>query len=188
MQASGFVLAGGASKRMGRPKALLPYQGGTLVEFVAKCVREAVGSATLIGDPLQFSHLGLRVFADTIPGCGPAGGILTALQASATDWNLIVACDMPGISTEALRDLLRHTEGARTNCVAAAALGGEAEPLCAVYHRRCAPAITQAIRDKHLKMRELIDEIGVTTVALAPAVLVNVNTPSEWAQVEGGAG
>lgn len=187
MQASGFVLAGGASKRMGRPKALLPYQGSTLVEFVAGRVREAVGSVALIGDPLEFGHLGLAVFGDTIPGCGPAGGILTALQATATDWNLIVACDMPGISTAALRDLLQHTEGARTSCVAAAALGGQPEPLCAVYHRRCAPAIAQAIRDKHLKMRDLIGEVGVTTVALAPAVLINVNTPSEWAQIETGA-
>lgn len=171
---------------MGRPKALLPYHGSTLVEVVAGRVREAAGSVTLIGDPLQFGHLGLAVLADTIPGCGPAGGILTALQASATDWNLVVACDMPGLSAEALRDLLQRAETARTNCVAAGAPGGEPEPLCAVYHRNCAPAMAQAIRDKHLKMRELVDEIGVTTVALAAAVLVNVNTPSEWAQIEGG--
>lgn len=171
---------------MGRPKALLPYRGTTLAEFVAARVREAAGSVALIGDPLQFGHLSLPVFADAVPGCGPAGGILTALQVTATDWNLIVACDMPGISTEALRDLLQRAEGARTNCVAAAAAGGRPEPLCAVYHRSCAPIIAQAIRDKRLKMRELVDEIGVTAVALARAVLVNVNTPSEWAQIERG--
>jgi molybdenum cofactor guanylyltransferase len=187
MRASGFVLAGGASKRMGRAKALLPYQGSTLAEFVAERVRQAAGSVALIGDPLQFGHLGLPVFADTIPGCGPAGGILTALQVSATDWNLIVACDMPGISGEALGELLQHTERASTPCVAAAAPGGEPEPLCAVYHRSCAPAIAQAIRDKRLKMRELVEEIGVAAVALAPAALVNVNTPAEWAQIESGA-
>jgi molybdenum cofactor guanylyltransferase len=187
MRASGFVLAGGASKRMGRPKALLPYHGTTLAEFVAERVRGATGSVALIGDPLQFGHLGLPVFADTIPGCGPAGGILTALQATATDWNLIVACDMPGISAEALGELLKHAERARTQCVAAAAPGGQPEPLCAVYHRRCAPAIAQAIGDKRLKMTELVNEIGFTAVALAPEVLVNVNTPSEWAEIEGGA-
>ena len=172
---------------MGRPKALLPYHGTTLAGFVAQRVREAAGSVALIGDPVQFGNLGLPVFADAIPGCGPAGGILTALQATATDWNLIVACDMPGVSTGALRDLLQSAETARTNCVAAAVSGGRPEPLCAVYHRRCAPAIAQAIRDKHLKMRELVGEIGVTLMALAPAVLVNVNTPSEWARIEDGA-
>ncbi len=172
---------------MGRPKALLPYRGTTLVEFVAERVREAAGSVALLGDPLQFSQLGLPVFGDTIPGCGPAGGILTALQVTGTDWNLIVACDMPGISAEALRELLQHAEKASTHCVAAASPGGQPEPLCAVYHRSCAPAIAQAIRDKRLKMRGLVEEIGVTTVPLTSAVLVNVNTPSEWAQIEGGA-
>lgn len=187
MRASGFVLAGGASKRMGRPKALLPYHGTTLVQFVAERVREASGSVALIGDPNHFGHLGLPVVADAISGCGPAGGILTALQVTSTDWNLIVACDMPGISTEALRELLQRAQQARTNCVAASASGGEPEPLCAVYHRRCAPAIVQAIRDNRLKMRDLVGEIGVTAVPLASGVLVNVNTPSEWAQIEGGA-
>jgi molybdenum cofactor guanylyltransferase len=188
MRASGFVLAGGASKRMGRPKALLAYHGTTLAEFVAERVREAAGTVALIGDPLQFGHLGLPVFADAIPGCGPGGGILTALQVTATDWNLIVACDMPGISSEALRELLECTETAHTSCVAAAASGGRPEPLCAAYHRRCAPALAQAIRDKRFRMRDLIEEIGVTTVALDAGVLVNVNTPSEWAEIEGGAG
>ena len=80
MQASGFVLAGGASKRMGQDKALLPYRGTTLVEHVAKTVREAAGSVALIGDPARLGQLGLPVFPDELPSCGPASGIYTALR------------------------------------------------------------------------------------------------------------
>src|ERR1700737_2946897 len=98
MRRSGFVLAGGASSRMGRDKALLAYRETTLVEYVARVVREAVGSVTLIGDPDRYRELGHKVYRDKVSGCGPLGGTHTALSVSATDWNLVVACDMPGIS------------------------------------------------------------------------------------------
>src|SRR5208282_3873140 len=119
MQSSGFVLAGGASKRMGQYKALLPYRGTTLVEHVAKTVSEAVGSAIVIGDPERLPQIAFQVVPDELPGCGPASGVYTALRVTKTDWNLVVACDMPAISVEILRELLRRAESAERNCVAA---------------------------------------------------------------------
>src|SRR6058998_1400393 len=95
---AGFVLVGGRSSRMGRDKACLPLQGRTLLEHVAAAVAAAAGSVTLVGSPERYQNLGFRVIADSLPGCGPLGGIHTALGASPADWNLIVACDMPGIS------------------------------------------------------------------------------------------
>jgi molybdopterin-guanine dinucleotide biosynthesis protein A len=184
MQASGFVLAGGASKRMGRAKALLPYRGTTLVEYVADAVRGAAGSVVLIGDPASLVHLGLPVLRDEISGCGPAGGIYTALRATGTDWNLVVACDMPAVSGGALSELINAAEKSESGCVAAASPDGRPEPLCAVYHRRCLPALDRAIKDKRLKMRDLVREMGVSMVAVAPAVLANVNTPDEWSEFE----
>ncbi len=108
MQASGFVLAGGRSTRMGRNKALLPFRGTTLVEHVAGIVRQAAGSVTLIGDPVQLAHLGLPVFPDKLPGSGPASGIYTALTITSTDWNLIAGCDMPAVTSDILLGLLRR--------------------------------------------------------------------------------
>jgi len=184
MQASGFVLAGGASKRMGRDKALLPYRGTTLVEHVAKTVGEAAASVALIGDPDLLGHLGLAVFPDEMPSCGPASGIHTALKVSDTDWNVLVACDMPAVSADILRELLRVAETSERNCVAAIGSYGQPEPLCAVYHRRCLPALARAIRDKRLRMRDLIKEIGAVWVRVDTAALANVNTPTEWAEFE----
>jgi molybdenum cofactor guanylyltransferase len=189
MQSSGFVLAGGASKRMGQPKALLPYRGTTLVEHVAKIVAEAVGSAapssvTVIGDPGSLGHLGLPVFPDELPSYGPASGIYTALRVTNTDWNLVVACDMPAVTADLLRVLLLRAETAERNCVAATGPYGQPEPLCAVYHRRCLPALTRSIRDKRLRMRDFVKEIGAIWVPVDKLALANVNTPAEWAEFE----
>jgi molybdenum cofactor guanylyltransferase len=186
MQASGFVLAGGKSERMGRDKALLPYGGATLAEYVARMMGEVVDRVTLIGDPAKFGHLGLPVLPDDIPGSGPASGIYTALRASATDWNLILACDMPGISSGVLRDLLRAAELTGRSCVAATGPYGQPEPLCAAYHRRCLPALGRAIRDKRLKMRDLVKEIGAIWIRVDASAIANVNTPAEWSEFEGG--
>jgi molybdopterin-guanine dinucleotide biosynthesis protein A len=184
MQASGFVLAGGASKRMGQDKALLPYRGTTLVEHVAKTVFETAGSVSLIGDPARLGHLGLAVYPDELPSGGPASGIYTALRVTATDWNLVVACDMPAVTADILRELVRRSETAERNCVAATGPYGQPEPLCAVYHRRCLPALGRAIRDKRLRMRDLIKEIGALWVQVDVSALANVNTPAEWAEFE----
>lgn len=184
MRLSGFVLAGGGSSRMGRDKALLPYRGTTLLEHVARAVREAAGTVALIGNPDLYGGLGYPVYPDQLPGCGPLGGIHTALSVSVTDWNLVVACDMPGISAEALLILLDGAAKSLKSCVIAQGPGGEPEPLCAVYHRRCLPALARAIRDKYLKMKHLVVQLDAETRAMDPAALANVNTPAEWARFE----
>lgn len=171
MTQSGFVLAGGESSRMGRDKALLPYQGTSLVEHIASAVREAAGNVKIIAN-------------DKIPGCGPLGGLFTALSMTETDWNLVVACDMPGISPGPLRILLNRAEISDRDCVAAKSSDGTLEPLCAVYHRRCLPIVARAIRDKRLKMLDLLAELSVEHQPIDRAVLANANTPAEWAEFE----
>ena len=184
MQRSGFVLAGGASSRMGRDKALLQYRGTTLVEHVARAVRDVAGSVAVVGDPLRYGALGYPVYRDKVPGCGPIGGLYTALSVSTADWNLVVACDMPGISATVLRALLDRAAVSERNCVAAAGPHGEPEPLCAVYHRRCLPVVARAIQDKRFKMLELMHSLDVEASAVEPDALANVNTPGEWAEFE----
>jgi molybdopterin-guanine dinucleotide biosynthesis protein A len=184
MQRSGFVLAGGGSTRMGRDKALLPYRGVTLVDHMAQAVHAAAGSVALIGHPARYSSLGYPVYPDKFAGCGPLGGIYTALGVSNTDWNLIVACDMPGVTAEVLQDLLAAAEHSTRNCVVAAGPTGQPEPLCAVYHRRCLPALARAIEEKRFKMKELVKELDSHTLPVHASALANVNTPTEWAEFE----
>lgn len=184
---AGFVLVGGNSSRMGQDKARLPFQGKTLVEHVTAAVAEAAGSVTLVGAPERYQSLGLPVLVDSRTGAGPLAGIHTALSASGAAWNLIVACDMPGISASFLRSLLAAAESSGADCLLPAGPSGLPEPLCAVYHLRCLDSIGAAL-DRNV--RKITDGLAGLRVAIwsvaESAWFRNVNTPEEWAQYSHG--
>ena len=176
----GFVLTGGQSSRMGRDKALLPFDGSTLLEQIATRVRAAAGSVTLIGPPERYRGLGLPVAADLIANCGPIGGVYTALKISSAPWNLIVACDMPAVTTDFLTGLLKAARDADAECLAPET-GSGLHPLCAVYHRRALAALQSAIDHKSFKMHDLLRSLRTVAWPAADASLLeNVNTPVEW--------
>lgn len=176
------MLAGGKSSRMGRDKALLPFRGGALAGYVAAQVAAAAGSAVLIGDPDKYGHLGYLVIPDRSPGTGPLGGIETALSCTAADWNLVLACDMPAISLEFLRDLLEAAVQAGADALLPAGPSGRLEPLIAVYHRRCRATFERALQ---MGVRRVTEALAGMEVARWPVndagCFKNLNTPEEWA-------
>jgi molybdopterin-guanine dinucleotide biosynthesis protein A len=177
---AGFVLVGGRSSRMGRDKATLPLAGGTLAGSIAARVAEAALTVTLVGSPQLYGALGYRVIPDLIPGSGPLGAVYTALQDTAADWNLIVACDMPDVTVALFEDLFAVAERSGADCVAP----GRADslhPLCAVYHRRCAPKAADAIHRNFLKMHDFVSNLQTMIWPLKNwAPLSNINTIEEW--------
>jgi molybdenum cofactor guanylyltransferase len=187
MMPSGFVLAGGQSQRMGRDKGLLPYHGTALVAHLAGIVQLALGagaSVSIIGEEERYRGLGYPAHADVVARSGPLGGVVTALKWTQSDWNLVVACDMPRLSETSLRSLVEVASGSRGVCVAASGPGGEMEPLCAVYHRRCLPTLEQALAERRLKMMDLLAELGAEPVPFPREMLANVNTPEQWKDFE----
>ncbi|MEO8597739.1 MAG: molybdenum cofactor guanylyltransferase [Candidatus Solibacter sp.] len=179
MTFSGFVLAGGRSSRMGRDKARLPFRGADLATAVARAVREAAGSATLIGHPV------LPSLPDLYPGEGPLGGILTALHHSTTEGNLVVACDMPELSAAFLARLIARAREVPGAVILPHGPDGRPQPLCAVY-----PKSAQAVLDAHFAhgVRKLTAALaGLAVEPLAVGELLyfqNVNTPEDWSVYE----
>jgi len=166
---------------MGRDKALLPFRGGTLGGYVAATVAAAAGSAVLIGDPEKYGHLGYPVLPDRRPGAGPLGGIESALSYTAADWNLVLACDMPGIRAEFLRGLLDAAERRNADALAPVGPSGRLEPLSAVYHRRCLAALRRALDAGVRKITEALASVEVARFTVDDAgCFENLNTPEEW--------
>jgi molybdenum cofactor guanylyltransferase len=187
MVAAGFVLAGGQSRRMGRDKALLPYRGGPLIAHVAGIVEKVLGDSghmAIVGEPDRYRYLDYRVLADLFPGCGPLGGIVTALSLQESDWNLVVACDMPNLEPADLRKLLDRAERFEGLCIAAQGPSSEGEPLCALYHQKCLPVFLRALEEKRFKLKDILPELEPALVPLAAPSLANLNTPEEWIAFE----
>jgi molybdopterin-guanine dinucleotide biosynthesis protein A len=180
---AGFVLCGGRSTHIGRDKALLPVEASGLVERIAERVRTAAGHVTLIGAPERYQHLGIPAIADLIADCGPIGGLYTALKTTSAEWNLLVACDMPGLTVEFLRELLAAAIERGQICLVPET-GSEQHPLCAVYHRSAQDAVEFAILHKRFEMHALARLLNAAYWPVSDAsVLQNVNTPLEWSSL-----
>lgn len=182
MSVAGFVLTGGSSARMGRDKAMLPYGDGTLVEWVARIAQHAAGAVYLVGAPERYVHLGIPCLSERYAGCGPMSGIEAALR-QGVDWNLILACDMPGVDPEWLRGLVNTAVDGEKPAVVAAHGTGHLEPLCAVYHARLLPVFEAALAEGRYSIRKLLDTIDFTRFPVKqPEHVSNVNTAEEWAR------
>src|SRR5579875_2744787 len=118
----GVVLAGGASRRMGRDKALLRHiDGATLLERAVAALREAglaevavSVSSTSRADALRAAIPVLHsvpLVVDLVPNCGPLGGLHAALCAYPGRSVVLVACDMPHLDPTALRVLVTAGDG-----------------------------------------------------------------------------
>jgi molybdenum cofactor guanylyltransferase len=195
--AAAFILAGGRSSRMGRDKAWLELAGLPLVLRIARAVEPLVSSVTVIGPPERFASLGLAAIPDRIPAraasgessCGPLGGIITALNATQCSWNLVLACDLPYITTAWLEWLLGRAGASEAQAVVPERTSG-VEPLAAVYRKECAQVLAEALSRDVRKVSEALRDLRVARIpeaewrALDPEgnVLANMNTPEEYAR------
>ena len=188
-QVHAFILAGGSSSRMGADKALLQLDGQPLLLRAARLLDLLVASVTVIGDPARYASLGLAVVPDDVPGLGPLGGIATALRISRTPWNLAVGCDLPYLTAAWIESLISRALASRADALLPEGESGP-EPLCAVYHARCAPAISAALERGVRKVTSGL--AGLVIETLPPAawkefdsgdcLFKNMNSPADYAE------
>lgn len=162
------ILAGGQSRRLGRDKAVEPFDGEPLIRRVIRRACEGVSArevVVVVADPARADALPLgvnhRTAVDVFPDCGSLGGIYTGLDAAPTDWCLVTACDMPFLSAP----LLAHMAGLREGVDAVVPMvEGRPEPTHALYTRRCLPAIESRLRAGQLKISGFFDHVAVRYV------------------------
>ncbi len=194
-----IINAGGESRRMGRSKALLPVppDGAPLIAHVARrlAVLPLDRVVVVANDPAlpAQAHLpaATRFVPDAYPDTGTLGGIATGLQQVA-GWAIVVACDLPLVSAALfarLTQLAAEQEGGGDRWDAVVpVVGGYAEPLHALYHRRCLPAIETRLAQGQRRVISFLGDVRTRDVseeelrAVDPRLhsFVNANTPAEW--------
>jgi molybdopterin-guanine dinucleotide biosynthesis protein A len=182
------VLAGGASRRMGRPKAALPWGAGNLLEFqtgrLATLFREVF---VVVKEKPDYPTGPATLILDHSPDFAPIHGLYRALE-EAEDRILILAVDLPGLNHDVIRAIAEH--GMRTPAPALIPeADGRLQPLAAVWRRSVARFAKHRIEKGMLSLGALADEVAAEilpekawrTFDPSRAAFANMNTLADWA-------
>lgn len=183
---TGVILAGGESRRMGSDKSLLPLDGGRFIDHAYRTLAELFEEVLIVtNSPDLYAGLPCRKVPDIYPVKGSLAGIHSGLCHARTDKVFVVACDMPFLSAEVIRCLCARNQAA--DVVIPRSQQG-AEPLHALYDKRCLPAIEQLLDTGEKKILRFFPQVQVCEVP--PAVFAdcdpdgcsfrNINTPQEY--------
>jgi molybdopterin-guanine dinucleotide biosynthesis protein A len=181
---TGFILAGGASRRMGTDKALMDYGGRLLLLHMASIISPSVRRVVVISNHTQHRGHGLDVIPDIVPGLGPVGGIFSGLSFSDTPLNVFISCDMPLMSGEVIGCLI---SACRSELVTCGSVSQRIHPLPGIYHRDAVSAFACAIADRQLRLTSVIAGLGRICTVTFPenqaTVFGNFNTPDQFQQL-----
>lgn len=184
------IIAGGQATRFGgRDKSRLSINGQSIISRQVAVLQPLTDDLFLVASQHErFADLPWRVYPDLLPGTGVLGAILTALEATAADRVLTVACDLPFLHPGVMARLLELAQTADGAWISTPA---GAEPLIACYRRHTAPHIRRQIALGRLKVTDLaraltfkaIDLPELETFGDPSRLLANVNSPEDLSTI-----
>lgn len=188
MQDVTFVLlAGGHSRRMGRDKAQLRWQGRTFLHHQAEKA-QALGAGQILVSGYRGEDCPWPVVPDVYPERGPLGGMHACFQAAAHPLCLVLSVDVPLVPKELLHRLVQAQRTTGGDAVLACC-EGRWEPLIAVYRADLAGQIEQIIRPGPAPVRQLVQSCDARFLPLGPEyrpLLQNCNDPAAYAALLAG--
>ena len=190
----GAILCGGASRRMGEPKALVEVDGVPMALRVAAALSAAGASDVVLvgGDPAWSELFGLKQVPDRWPGEGPLGGLATALldvpaacgagdPTNPADMTVLVAaCDQPWLDGPSLWLLVAALEAnVGVEVAVARTESNRRQPFPAAWRSTPAPALQAAVAAGARRADAAFDLVSVVEVTLPDAVLADVDWPAD---------
>lgn len=191
MRVGAIVLCGGQSKRMGQPKAWLPFGRELLLQRVVHRLSTIADPLVVVrapGQTLPELPAQTRVIEDAVEHRGPLQGIahgLAALQ-GAVDAAFVSSTDAPFVDPALVTRLCELHRPAHDLVVPHAA--GRHHPLAALYTLNILPEIERMLAANQLRLMDVLGRVRTLVVReeelvkLDPRLrfLMNINTPEDY--------
>lgn len=189
----GILLAGGMSRRYGRPKAFEELDGQPFFEIAYDALKSVCDEVVIVTRP-QFAERfpgRLNVITDDpeYDGCGPLAGIYTAmLQVKGEDY-IVLPCDMPLINDKLLLKLYKLHDQDQQNQVTVADAEGKLQPLVSVWSRSALKVVKATLDEEKYAIKHALNKLDVQYVSSKKITdsavrFSNINTQEQYKEME----
>jgi len=188
---TGFVLAGGKSSRMGADKYALEIDGETFLERAVNVLQPVCETVRIVLNNDQNIETDQPVIRDIYKGRGALGGIHAALKDCETKFAVILAVDLPFVTTEAIENLTNIALASNKYIAfVPRQTDSRPQPLCAVYRAKyCLPTLEKLLGENDTaSVQDFLDQIlpkyiDANRLNNDERLLFNVNSPDDFQQV-----
>ncbi len=175
----GLILAGGKSSRFGADKAMAFYKGVPFLERAASLLKRLELKPILVGRPrlTDISFLKCTTLYDKLSDQGPLGGLYTAMAVFKNTAFLMVSCDMPLLSRQALSFLLEKHDPVYGATLFSTQ--NQIQPFPGIYEPSLLGLLRKNLMDGSLSVRHFLDQIPSKNVMVWQGderIFSNVNT------------
>jgi len=175
----GLVLAGGKSKRMGKDKSQINYHGKSQEEYMMELLA-SVDVEAYLSKANQGEYSELQVITDRFVDMGPFGAIASAMMTDPNAAWLVVACDMPFVTKEALTELLDQRDPSKMATAYRGADNPFPEPLLTIYEPRAYQRFLSFLSLGYACPRKVLINSEIKEVILKDMqVIANINTKEQ---------
>jgi molybdopterin-guanine dinucleotide biosynthesis protein A len=182
---TGIILAGGKSSRMGNDKGFLMLNEKPFIQYSINALQPLVSEIIIVSDNPDYDVFGFKRINDAIKNAGPVAGIYSGLEASSTEFNLILSCDIPLINSELLQKLIDSVDD--TSEIIQIESQRKSMPLIALYRKQCKDMFYKLLHTDERRLRIAVNTCKSKNIPLETELelfTMNVNTPNELKIVE----
>ncbi len=183
MQATGIILAGGKSSRMGEDKGLVLLNGKPMIQYVIEALKEVVSDIIIISNNASYNKFRVPVYSDIIKDKGPVGGIYTGLYHSTTELNFCISCDVPMISSDFIFWLLNKSGNAS---ITLPMYKDKIHQMIGVYSKQVLSNFKESTEKEHLKLSQVNKDMACEIIDIEKEyanfdelIFSNINTKNE---------